>query len=68
MATFKCPICGAPCLSPKEMANHCANNPHYAGMFQNSGRACPDCKGSGEKYDWLGSKMICPRCGGTGKI
>ncbi|MBQ1373128.1 hypothetical protein IJJ54_03005 [Candidatus Saccharibacteria bacterium] len=66
MAWYPCPVCGKPCVDPREAARHCANAPgHYARIGT---RECPDCRGSGKKYSFLGGEVACPRCGGSGVI
>ena len=66
--TYKCPYCGAPCSTPKDAANHCAGFLQTFKGVKPGKRTCPDCNGSGEKIDWLGTRMACPRCGGSGKV
>ena len=68
MATYPCPYCKAPCLTPKEAAEHCAG---YKQTFLGEKPAkytCPDCRGTGEKLDCFGFRSACPRCGGSGKV
>ena len=68
MATYKCPHCGAPCLSPKDAANHCAGYLQTLRGVKPGKYTCPECNGSGEKASFLGPATVCPRCGGSGKI
>ncbi len=68
MATYPCPYCGHPCLSTKEAADHCAGYQQTFMGIKPAKYTCPDCRGSGEKLDWLGTRMTCPRCGGSGKV
>ena len=62
MMTWPCPVCGKPCLSAKEASEHCDHS------YNKPTRTCPECGGSGEKRDWLGSPYKCPRCGGKGYV
>ena len=69
MATYKCPHCGAPCLTAKDAANHCASYLQTYKGVKPGKYTCPECKGSGEKPGgFLSPNIPCPRCGGTGKI
>lgn len=68
MAWYKCPNCGAPCLTAKDAANHCASYRQIRYGEKPGKYTCPDCKGTGEKASFFGPNQPCPRCGGTGKI
>lgn len=69
MATYPCPHCGHPCLTPKDAANHCADTLRITRGATPGAYECPLCRGTGEKAGGIFSpNMPCPRCDGSGRI
>jgi len=67
--TYKCPRCGAVCMSEREAARHCDEYKRITFGFTPGNRECPRCHGTGQILTGLlSSYETCPTCGGRGTV